>query len=285
MFEQLKTICIITITAILVGCCNNEYNISSLKKINNKIKDTTISNIELVYVPKGSFKYGINCEERLINYDFWIGKYEITNLQYYNFLIDAKRNKFITIKDGKVLYKFQGDSIVRAGYYNVKMWDEGIYLLNDSIKLNHKLAKHPVVRVTWYGCLAFCNFYGFNLPKETEWEKAARGNECRNFPWGDKIDSTYANYLNSNDPFEPGTTPVGFYNGQIRNSFKTSNSRSFYGCYDMSGNSWEWVEDYYENGKVPFHKGKGGGYNYHFPAFLQIYYVSIYGPFKRPPLD
>jgi formylglycine-generating enzyme required for sulfatase activity len=247
-------------------------------------KDTIIQHIELVFVPKGPFKKGLYCEEQQIHYDYWIGRFEITNQQFYQFLIEALQTSFLCLENNILYYNYRGDNLVPVGRYRVKMWDHAIYLENDSIKLNSEYALHPVISVTWFGCKAFCDFYGFDLPTEAEWEKAARGDQCLWFPWGNDIDSSYANYFNSKDPFEPGTTPVGFYNGQNYKGFQTSNAVSVYGCYDMSGNAWEWTKDYISS-RVPFYLGKGGGANYHTPAFLQIYYISIFGPEATPPLD
>ena len=89
---------------------------------------------------------------------------------------------------------------------------------------------HPVVNVSWYAAVAFCQWSGKRLPTEAEWEFAARGGLTdKSFPWGDEpVDSSRANYGPSN---LNGTTPVGSYpaNG--------------YGLFDMAGNVWEFMLD------------------------------------------
>lgn len=250
----------------------------------NHVKDTVIQGIELVFVPRGTYKAGLQCDSRNLEYDYWIGRFEITNGQYFHFLKQALSDSFLVLTDSNLLYHYKGDSLIPEDDYHIKLFDNRITYSSGTLNLDTSFANHPVTGVTWYGTKAFCDYFGLYLPTVAEWEKAARGSNNFRFPWGDSIDGSFANYYQSGDPFEPGTTPIGFYDGSLRGGFQTSNAQSCFGCYDMCGNAWEWVEDVWDE-RTPYHIGKGGGFYYHTPAQLQIYFHSVYGPSTPPPLD
>jgi formylglycine-generating enzyme required for sulfatase activity len=93
----------------------------------------------------------------------------------------------------------------------------------------------PVVCVTWAQASAFCAWAGERLPSEIEWEKAARGDDGRRFPWGDAWDPKAANWYDDAGSIDGHATlaPVGSF----------PNGASPYGALDMAGNVWEWVAD------------------------------------------
>lgn len=135
---------------------------------------------------------------------------------------------------------------------------------------------HPVVEVTWFGSWAFAEHYGFRLPTEEEWEKAARGNTGYDYPWGDNLDGSRANYSNSGDPWDNGTTPVGMYNGQTIQGFSTTDSPSPFGVYDLAGNVWEWTDSWYSD--TSSYRVLRGGSWYGSASYLPSWYRDYGNP-------
>jgi len=166
-------------------------------------------------VAAGRFLYGPDKREDIIGYDFEIGVFPVTNREYQEF-INANPN--------------QRQPHVDADWAQGYNWQGRRYAEGKE--------HHPVVLVSYDDAVAYCNWRSkadkdgnvWRLPTEKEWEKAARGPEGKVFPWGDDMDVSKCNCRASGIG---GTTPATRY----------GNGVSYYGCYDMAGNAWEWCEE------------------------------------------
>jgi formylglycine-generating enzyme required for sulfatase activity len=184
------------------------------------LRITSPIEMEFVRVPKGPFLMGSKPENPLawpneqpqhtvvISKDYWIGSAPVTKAHFQTFLEATNRS-----------------------HEWIDGWQE---------KLDH-----PVVNIFWEEAAEFCEWldatqqaglpdgYHFRLPTEAEWEKAARGQFGREWPWGNEFDPVYCNTA-ENGPGE--TTPSGIY---------APYGLSPYSVADMAGNVWEWCADWY----------------------------------------
>ncbi len=100
----------------------------------------------------------------------------------------------------------------------------------------------PVTNVDWREARAYCAFAGGRLPTEDQWEKAARGTDGREFPWGAEPDCARANWGN----FENEGPCAGKNPGMPVAAGSYPQGASPFGALDMAGNVWEWVADRYD---------------------------------------
>lgn len=195
-------------------------------KLNFKTRVNPKDGAEMIWVPAGAFTMGISDEtiatlvkERhgwkaewflgekpahAVTLDgFWIYKYEVTVAQYRKFCKETDRAM-------PQQQKWSGDN-------------------------------YPVVNITWNEAVEYGKWAGTRLPTEAEWEKAARGDDNRIFPWGNDWDEEKCNNWSDHQKVGGGyqamkASPVGSY----------PDSASPYGAQDMAGNAWEWVADWYD---------------------------------------
>jgi len=259
---------------------------------------------DMAFIPGGTFQMGDSFEEgyvaerpvHTVTLDaFYIGKTLITHGQYAAFLTWAINNETIYINEG-IVYGSGNDLMYcdtsanddRSQLYFMVIMNprppfniisRSFYV---SRKLGRSMADDPMMRVTWYGAVAYANWRseqegrepcydlatwecdfdkdGYRLPTEAQWEYAARGGLAgKRFPRGDTINHDHANYrasgtydYDTTDYSEPTYHP-GWNDGSRPYSSPVGTFLpNGYGLYDMAGNASEWCNDtyswiYYQN--------------------------------------
>ena len=214
-----------------------------------------------VLIPKGKFLYGDDKIEEVIDNDYEIDVFPVTNKQYKEF-IDEK-------KDYPVPYGEENLGKPYTWNKEKRTYPEG-------------LGDHPVVLVSYEDAIAFCEWRskkegaGFRLPTEEEWEKAARGEDGRNYPWGNEFDFKKLNCADFH--VQKVLKDSGEWEKEFKENILEKNrgkalttdvgrfadGASPYGCQDMAGNVWEWTSSLYEKDKSRV--VRGGAW----------YYISYY---------
>jgi len=185
----------------------------------------------LVYVPAGEFTMGNDDSDAPIHTvyldAFWIDQTEVTNKQYK-----------ACVYAGTCEPPSDISSYTHPSYYG-----------------NPEFDNYPVMYVNWDKANRYCKVWteetGGSLPTEAEWEKAASWGELKQekyvYPWGNDFDGSLVNFCDGNCTFDwadknsndgyADTSPVKSY----------PSGQSPYGAYDMAGNVWEWVNDWYSD--------------------------------------
>ena len=167
------------------------------------VRDT--DGAEMVFVPAGAFLMGCDSgspnespQHGVYVYTFWIDRYEVTNQQY--------------------------NTCVEDGYCAPSRCP-------DDDRVNEP--SQPVVCVTWRDAVQYARWAGGRLPTEAEWEKAARGADGREYPWGDRFDAARCNH------------GLGGFNVSVPPAQYSPQGDSPYGVANMAGNVSEWTSSLY----------------------------------------
>ena len=187
---------------------------------------------------------------------FYIDRYEVTNRRYQAFLKATQHRTPEHCCD-----------------FSYNLWK--------GTEIDAKLLDHPVVNVDWHDAVTYCTWVGKRLPTEAEWEKAARGIEGREYPWGNRHDRMRANgvsYWSGTDfgsadeakIWWGGENGAGVIAAKGVQSILTvpvtelEKGATLTGLMHMAGNVWEWTADWYdpksyENVEERNPKGPEGG--------------------------
>jgi len=187
---------------------------------------------DLVFIPGGTFAMGDNLGDgwsyelpvHAVTLDsFYMGRCEVTNRQYCDYLNSALSQGLITVTSGIVFKAGSGTSYPycdtsTSSSYSQIAYSGGVFSVRT--KSGRDMSNDPMVQVSWYGTVAYCNWRsqqegkeqcynlstwncdfskkGYRLATEAEWEYAARGRlSGRRFPWGNTISHSQANYYSS----------------------------------------------------------------------------------------
>ena len=177
---------------------------------------------------------------------FYMDRYEVTNAQYRDFVDGANHPPPDYWIYGGYLLSMTPDKVKALSVEHIRHLVTRVFKLDVDTRTMTKaqllaaidkryayMDKLPVTNVSWYDAHDYCAWAHKRLPREAEWEKAARGKDGRQFPWGDKWKAGMSN--TGEESWDDGVAPVG--------SYKTD--KSPYGVYDMAGNVREWVQDWY----------------------------------------
>jgi formylglycine-generating enzyme len=245
---------------------------------------------DLTIIPAGTFQMGNSTNAQEGNSDelpvhtvaldsFCMGKYEITNGQYCTFLNSAYPSQLKVVSGVVYASSDTGNSFPYCDTSPSSSYSQ-IAFSNNTFSVRTKggkdMTSHPMVQVSWYGAVAYCNWRsqqegkqicynlstwnldiskkGYRLATEAEWEYAARGGRSGNrFPWGNTITHSQANYYSSDSFDSYDISPTRGWHPTWNDGIMpyTSQVGSFpanaYGLYDMVGNVWEWCNDWYLN--------------------------------------
>ena len=202
-----------------------------------KLQVAPIDGMEKVYVPEGELQMGSDYGDEdekpvhMVDMDaYWIDRTEVTNAMFADFVDDSGYITAAEQADSSRVYDSENDA------WEIMEGADWMHPRGASSSIDG-LEDHPVVHVTWDDARAYCEWAGRRLPTEAEWEKTSRGPGGSTYPWGEYIDCSIANYWQGDESCagDMFTAPVGSY----------PQGASVYGAFDMAGNVWEWVSDWY----------------------------------------
>ncbi len=214
-----------------------------------------------VRIPAGTRMLGSNPDEPsyyrdeklhqvTLTKDFYMSAYEVTNQQFADFLnaVGVGEDGEGPVDDSTESYVY--DSTTRdSGKFNFGVnWDGTKWVAAPGYE------EHPIIYVSWYGADAYAKWVGGALPTEAQWEYACRGGQAENLPFGigdgTKMVKGMAQFYITDyyDLAQGGRVVDSTIAGYVASTYKVGSFEpNGYGLYDMHGNVYEWVSDWYDN--------------------------------------
>ncbi|NOX75688.1 MAG: formylglycine-generating enzyme family protein [Gammaproteobacteria bacterium] len=255
----------VLLVLVMAGCDNGRSDSAS---VSQQAVEKRLPSVAQVPVPEGKFIRGSNRPDdpamrqqygfpaplfldehpqaTIFLDGFMIDTYEVSNAQYKEYVVQTGHMlPFAWMNNGygldhENLQSLETDKLRTLAVDNFQL-DIDARKMDKPTLIAAMLAqqkqadKLPVSNVNWFAAKEFCEWRNSRLPTEAEWEKAARGPSGLEYPWGNQWDPKITN-TGDDGEWEDGIAPVGSYPDNI----------SPYGVYDMSGNVWEWVADWYQ---------------------------------------
>ena len=209
-------------------------------KLPNKDESTGVGTIKPWYLDE-------HPSHKVTLQNYFIDRFEVTNAQYQKFVVATGHTPPILWGENGYLLSLRMSALSRLDIDRLRRLAVKTFRLDMDTRTMDKKAlldavdkrlfyidKEPVTDVSWHDAEAYCAWAGKRLPSEAEWEKAARGENGSEFPWGEKWAPGKSN--TGEEVWDDGVAPVGSY----------QTDKSPYGVLDMAGNVSEWVADWYE---------------------------------------
>ena len=247
--------CIIVFFSIFLNVCDKNISNSSDNGSNNEkvnpIEPEMIlinENLEFTFlIYTGFFSYAVDTVGLITFEPYCIGKYEVTNLEYYQFVIDSGYSDSINWSDEG--WQIKTDLKWKAPKY----WDYDSRQYNSDPYSNED--NTPVHGISFYEAEAYCNWLSiktginYSLPTEEQWQRAAKGPDPGFlYPWGNNWEEEKANYLFCNDNI---LLPVNVF----------PEGKSIEGCYNMIGNVYEFTRSFKKGAVIYFSYYHPGEYD------------------------